>query len=33
MKENANKFIKQKKTQILPVATILGLWLGQWLHI
>lgn len=28
MKENANKFIKQKKTQILPVATILGLWLG-----
>ncbi len=29
MKENANKFIKQKKTQILPVATILGLWLGQ----
>lgn len=32
MKENAYKFIKQK-TQILPVATILGSWLGQWWHI
>lgn len=29
MKENINKFIKLKKTQMLPVATILCLWLGQ----